>query len=88
MLPFSKMSELIWFKARTLKTFSEGFLGLNNYFTVTDAHILRHWVSYLFIGSPASGHKHYVETSEASNRDEEQACNTHYSQPESTGVKE
>lgn len=45
-------------------------------------------VSYLFIGSSASGHKYYVETSEASNRDEEQACNTHYSQPESTWVKE
>lgn len=35
---------------------------------------------HLLIGSPASGHKHYVETSETSNRDEEQACNTHYSQ--------
>lgn len=35
---------------------------------------------YLFIGCPASGHEHYVEASEASNRNEEQACNTHYSQ--------
>lgn len=35
---------------------------------------------YLFIGRPASGHKHYVETSKTSDRDEEQACNTHYSQ--------
>lgn len=34
----------------------------------------------LFIGCPASGHKDYVEAREASNRDEEQACNTHYSQ--------
>lgn len=32
---------------------------------------------YLFIGSPASGHKDYVETCESCNRDEEEACNTH-----------
>lgn len=44
--------------------------------------------SYLLIGRSASGHKHDVETSKASNRDEEQACNTHYSQPGSAGVKE
>lgn len=42
----------------------------------------------MFIGSPASGHKYDVETSKASNWDEEQACNAHYSQPESSGVKE
>lgn len=34
----------------------------------------------LFISGPPSGHKHYVETSESSDRDEEQACYTHYSQ--------
>lgn len=44
--------------------------------------------SYLLIGGPASGHKYYVETSEASNRNEEQACNTHYSQPDSTSQGE
>lgn len=35
---------------------------------------------YLFIGRPASSHKDYVEASEASDRDEEQACDTHYSE--------
>lgn len=40
--------------------------------------------SYLFIGGPASSHKHYVKTSETSNRNEKQACNTHHSQPDST----
>lgn len=35
---------------------------------------------YLLISSPASGNKDYVETSEASNGNEEQACDTHNSQ--------
>lgn len=41
--------------------------------------------TYLFVGRPASSHKDDVEASEASDRDEEQACDTHYSEPESTG---
>lgn len=43
---------------------------------------------YLFICCSASGHQHYVETCEAGNGDEEQACDAHDSQPEGTGVKE
>lgn len=41
--------------------------------------------TYLFVGCPASSHKDYVEASEASDRDEEQACDTHYCEPERTG---
>lgn len=43
--------------------------------------------SHLLIGRSASGHEHDVESSKARNRDEEQACDTHYSQPGSAGVK-
>ncbi len=61
------------------------FPFLDTILHVTAGHMHQNWDSYLFIGSPASGHKHYVETSKTSNRDEEQACNTHYGQPKSTG---
>lgn len=58
---------------------TKGLWDLTIILPVTCVRLPKHWVSYLFIGGPASGHKHYVETSEASNRDEEQTRNTHYS---------
>lgn len=35
---------------------------------------------HLFVGGPASGHQHYVKTSESCYRDEEQPCHAHHSQ--------